>query len=124
MKSPDEYYFRLKEAIDERYPDYKSLITHYNKGGTGSSGDFTAQGDGWVGTEAGKDPRVGYFELINGRFELAESPDQTETDRLLAELRQYHEDTQNAYHQAQAESDADFARLSELLRENMYSWWD
>jgi len=124
MKSPDEYYFRLKAAVDERYPDYKSLITHYKKGGTSSSGDFVPQGSGWVGKEAGKDPREGYFEFADGRFELAGSPDQAETDRLLAELRQYHEDTQNAYKQAELESNADFARLGELLRENMYSWWD
>jgi len=36
--------------------------------------------------ESGKDPRKGYFEFADGRFELAESPDQTETDRLLMEL--------------------------------------
>jgi len=124
MKSPDEYYFRLKAAVDARYPDYKSLITHYKHGGTGSSGDFVAQGDGWTGKEAGNDPREGYFEFADGKFELAKSPDQAETDRLLAELCQYHADTETAYHQAEAESDADFARLAELLRENMYSWWD
>jgi hypothetical protein len=124
MKDPDEYHFRLTREVDARYPDYKSLITHYKNGGSGSSGDFVAQGDGWVGMEAGKDPRMGYFEFIDGKFELAESPGQAETDRLLAELRQYYEDRENAYHQAKAESDADFARLADLLRENMYSWWD
>ena len=124
MKDPDEYSFRMREEVDKRYPDYKSLITHYKNGGSGSSGDFTGQGDGWVGIEAGKDPRMGYFEFVDGKFELAESPDQAETDRLLVELRQYHKDIENAYHQAKAESDRDFARLAELLREHMYSWWD
>ncbi|MDR2648245.1 MAG: hypothetical protein LBB94_00785, partial [Clostridiales bacterium] len=89
MNDPDEYYHRRKEAVDDRYPKYKSLITHYKNGGSSTSGDFVAQGGGWVGQEAGKDPREGYFEFINGEFELTESPDQTETDRLLAELRQY-----------------------------------
>lgn len=124
MKEPDEYYHRLKEAVDARYPEYKSLITHYKNGGTGSSGNFVAQGDGWTGKEAGKDPREGYFEFVDGKFELTQSPDQAETDRLLAQLKQYYIDTENAYHQAKAESDADFARLAALLREHMYSWWD
>ena len=124
MKSPDEYYSRLKAAVDERYPDYKSLITHYNRGSTSSSGNFVAQSSGWVGIEAGKDPREGYFEFINGKLELVESPDQAETNRLLTELHQYHGDIQNAYQQAVSESDVDFDRLGELLKENMYSWWD
>ena len=124
MKEPDEYYFRLKDEVDARYPDYKSLITRYMNDGLGSSGDFIAQGDGWVGMEAGKDRRVGFFQFADGRFEQAASPDQAETDRLIMELRKYHEDTENAYHQAQAESDADFSRLGDLLKDHMYSWWD
>jgi hypothetical protein len=124
MNEPDEYYSRLSEEVDARYPDYKSLITKYKNGGSGSNGRFVAQGDGWVGKEAGKDPREGYFEFVEGRFELAQSPDQAETDRLLAELKQYYKDTETASQQAKAESDADFAQLAELLRENMYSWWD
>ena len=124
MKEPDEYYFRLKAAVDARYPDYKSLITHYNKGGVGSSGNFVAQGGGWVGMEAGKDPRIGYFEFINGKFDLVQSPDQTETDRLITELGQYNKEIQNAYKQAEADLHVDFARLAELLKDNMYSWWD
>jgi len=124
MKEPDEYYHRLREAVEARYPDYKSLITHYKKGGTSTSGNFVAQGNGWTGMEAGNDPRAGYFEFIDGKFELASSPDQDETDRLLSELNQYHKDIENAHHQAEVDSDADFALLAELLRENMYSWWD
>jgi hypothetical protein len=124
MKEPDGYHHRLKEAVDARYPDYKSLITHYKNGGTGSSGDFVAQGDGWVGKEAGLNPREGYFEFADGKFELAQSPDQTETDRLLAQLQQYYADTETAHTQAQIESDADFERLAALLKEHMYSWWD
>jgi len=124
MQEPDDYYHRLKEAVDARYPDYKSLITHYKNGGSSQSGDFVAQGNGWVGQEAGKDPREGYFEFVGGKFIIAKSPDKAETDRLLAQLHQYHEDTEAAFRQAQAESDADFARLAELLREHLYSWWD
>jgi hypothetical protein len=46
------------------------------------------------------------------------------TDSLLAELRQYHIDKEAACKQAHEESDADFARLAELLHENLYRWWD
>ena len=124
MQEPDDYYHRLKEAVDVRYPDYKSLITHYKNGGSSHSGDFVAQGNGWVGQEASKDSREGYFEFVDGKFMTAKSPGQAETDRLLTQLQQYHEDTQVAFCQAQTESDADFARLFELLREHLYSWWD
>jgi hypothetical protein len=124
MKEPDDYYHRLKDAVDARYPKYKTLITRYKRGGFCCSGEFVAQGVGWTGMEWGKDPREGYFEFIKGKFELAESPDQAETDRRLAELHQYHIDKEAAYKQARDESDADFARLAELLRENLYDWWD
>jgi hypothetical protein len=33
MKDPDEYDHRLLEAVDARYPEYKSLITRYKRGG-------------------------------------------------------------------------------------------
>jgi hypothetical protein len=56
-------------------------------GGSFHSGEFVAQGNGWAGMESGKDPREEYFEFVNGKFELAESPDQAETDRAIAELR-------------------------------------
>jgi hypothetical protein len=124
MKEPDEYHHRLKQAVDAVYPNYKSLITRYKNGGSGSSGDFVAQGVGWTGKEAGANPREGYFEFVNGKFELAQSPDQAETDRLLAQLQQYYADAENAHIQARTESDADFERLAALLREHMYSWWD
>ena len=45
-------------------------------------------------------------------------------DRLLAELIQYHEEIDNAYEQAEIDSDNDFERLGELLKENLYTWWD
>ena len=124
MREPDEYSSRRRSEVESYYPKYKSLITKYVSGGTCISGDFVPQGNGFVGTESGKDPRSGYFEFVDGRFTLAESPDQAETDRLLAEVKQYHEDIANAYRQAGADSDADFARLAELLKENLYSWWD
>lgn len=75
MKEPDEYLHRRREEVEKRYPKYKSLITEYKAGGSCSSGDFIAQGNGLAGEEAGKDPRKGYFEFVNGRFVLAESPD-------------------------------------------------
>ena len=124
IKKPDEYLNRRREEIKTKYPKYQSLITKYKNGGSGSSGDFIAQGNGWVGMEAGKDPREGYFEFINGRFELANSPNQCETDRLLSELRQYHKELDASYKKAETDSDRDFERLLQLLKENMYSWWD
>ena len=62
--------------------------------------------------------------FFNGKFELNNSPDQTETERLLAELEKYHKEIDNAYRQAEADSDSDFERLGKLLKENLYSWWD
>ena len=123
MKDPMEYSTKRRDAVEARYPEYQYLITKYEHS-TSYSGDFVAQGNGWTGKEAGKDPREGYFEFIDGIFELTDSPDQNETDRLLAELMKYHEEVTNAYEQAEADSDKDFDRLAELLKENLYTWWD
>ena len=124
MKEPHDYLFRRRDEVNAKYPEYQHLITHYAEGGVSTSGDFIAQGDGWVGKEAGKDPREGYFEFVDGRFELADSPDQEETDRLLAQVKQYHIDVNDAYRQAEADSDEDFDKLAKLLKDNLYSWWD
>ncbi|MCL2153146.1 MAG: hypothetical protein FWH57_09370, partial [Oscillospiraceae bacterium] len=124
MNKPDEYSFRRREEVDSLYPDYKQLITRYTCGGVGISGDFIAQGIGWVGIESGNNPREGYFEFVNGRLELTVSPDQTETDMLLVQLREYHEDISAAYLRAELDSEDDFERLNNLLKENLYSWWD
>jgi len=124
MKDPDEYIHKRREAVNQKYPDYKSLITKYIYGGLSTSGDFVRQGDGWVGMEAGKDPRRGYFEFINERFELINSPNQYETDKMLEELDKYYIEIDDAYKQAELDSDNDFDRLNQLLKENLYSWWD
>jgi hypothetical protein len=124
MKNPDDYSDKHLEKIKSRYPKYKSLVTKYINGGSGFCGDFVAQGNGWTGKESGKDPQSGYFEFINGKFQITKSPDQNETDRLLAELENYHSDLTNAYKQAGIDSDNDFDRLGQLLKDNLYSWWD
>jgi hypothetical protein len=124
IKEPGDYARRLLAVVEAKYPKYKKLVTTYSNGGTSFSGCFAPQGAGWAGHESGKDPREGYFEFVNGRFELAESPDQAETDRLLSELHQYHIDIDAAYKQAKEENDADFIRLGELLRDNLYTWWE
>lgn len=124
MKDPDGYLSRRRDAVEARYPKYQSLITEYHSGGVGYSGDFVAQGRGWVGRESGKDPREGYFEFIDGKFQLADSPDQKETDRLLDEHKRYSEETTASYKQAEADSDKDFERLGVLLKDNMHQWWD
>ena len=124
MREPIDYSSRRRDAVEARYPKYQSLITEYVKGSVGYSGDFVTQGNGWTGKESGNNPREGYFEFINGRFELETSPNQDETNRLLAELEEYHKEVDNAYKQAEVDSSDDFDRLGKLLKENLYSWWD
>ena len=85
---------------------------------------FVAQGIGWAGKESGKDPREGYFEFINGRFQPTESPDQNETNKLVNQLKNYHIEISNAYKQGELDSDKDFDRLGQLLKDNLFSWWD
>lgn len=123
MKDPQEYLDHRRKEVKIKYPAYQSLITTH-KGGTVFSGDFVSQGAGWAGIESGKDPRMGYFEFVDGRFELVASPDPVETDRLLEEIREYHEDLDASCTQAQADSDRDFERLTELMKDNLYAWWD
>jgi hypothetical protein len=123
MNEPDDYYFIRKEEVDKRYPDYKYLITEYDRS-TSYSGDFISFGNGWVGMESGKDPREGYFEFVCGKLELVKSPDCFETDRLLNEVKNYHEDTLDAYKQAELASKNDFEALHILMKDNLYSWWD
>ena len=124
MRNPEMYATRRRKKVEEKYPKYKQLLTEYKYGGSSSSGYFVEQGNGWAGMESGKDPREGYFEFINGRFELVNSPNQAETDRLLAELREYHKEIDTAYKQAEIDSDKNFEKLGRLLKENMYKWWD
>jgi len=124
MKEPDEDSHKRLKEVETKYPDYKYLITRYKNGGGSYSGDFTACGAGWVGKESGKNPREGYFEFIDGQFALTSSPDQGETDRLLAELSKYHEEREEAYRQAEIDSEKDFEQLNQLLKKNLYSWWD
>ena len=124
VKDPHGYIDRRRTQVEEKYPKYKSLITKYENGSTSTSGDFVQQGNGWVGKEAGLNPRKGYFEFVNGRFELAASPNQDETDQLLTELAKYQTEITNAYKQAETDSEEDFKRLAHLLQENLYSWWD
>ena len=52
------------------------------------------------------------------------SPNQVETGKLLAELSKYYEEIESAYKQAEVDSDSDFERLGQLLKENLYLWWD
>jgi len=124
IKEPHDYTDRRNQQVEEKYPKYKSLITEYDNGDTSINGLFVQQGNGWVGKEAGLNPRKGYFEFVDGNFELAASPNQDETNRLLAELEEYEKETSNAYKQAEIDSEEDFKRLLHLLRENLYSWWD
>lgn len=124
MTEPMDYSSKRLEDVTVKYPDYKSLITDYANGSRSSSGDFIPQGNGWAGTEAGEDPRKGYFEFVNGRLELATSPDQAETDRILAQIHEYYDEIHKANAQADTDSQEDFDRLAQLFKENFYTWWD
>ena len=124
MKDPHSYIDKYHEKIEAQYPDYKSLVTKYHEGGTSISGKFVAQDRGWAGMESGKNPREGYFEFLDGNFALVDSPDQDETDRLLDELKTYTQEIDTAYKLAEADSEKDFEKLGQLLKENVYSWWD
>ena len=64
------------------------------------------------------------FEFCKGKFQLTESPDQNETNRLLTQLEQYHVDIKKAYEKGSSNSDRDFERLGQLLKDHLYSWWD
>ena len=105
-------------------PKYKSLITKYEDGSTSTSGYFIAQGSGWTGIESGADPREGYFNFVDGLFELITGPNNDKTEKLLNEIRRYNDDVAAAYLQAESDSDNDFERLGKLLKDNLYSWWD
>jgi len=124
MKEPHDYAHRQNLQVEEKYPKYKSLITEYDNGNTSISGLFVQQGNGWVGQESGLNPRKGYFEFMDGKFELAASPNQDETNRLLTELEKYQEATASAYKQSEIDSKEDFKQLMHLLQENFYTWWD
>ena len=124
MKEPDNYSDKRRDEVESRYPDYKSLNTNYESGASSSSGEFIEQGKGWAGIESGNDPRKGYFEFFDGRLELTQSPDQEETDRLIAQIEKHWEELENAYEQANIDFESDVDRLGQLLKENLYSWWD
>ncbi|MDR2560162.1 MAG: hypothetical protein LBC63_00095, partial [Holophagales bacterium] len=122
MRDSDEYIDKRWVEVQSRYPKYESHIKEYIDGSSYFGGSFVAQGSGWAGMEAGDDGREGYFEFVDGKLELAASPDQHETNRLLEELHQYHQDIQNAFEQAEKDLDEDFDRLHRLLKENLYTW--
>ena len=124
IKDPHDYFDKYRKKIEAEYPDYKSLVTEYHEGGTSYSGRFVAQGKGWAGMESGENPCEGYFEFLDGKFELVDSPNQNETNRLLSEIKTYTQEIDTAYKLAEVDSDKDFEKLGQLLKENLYSWWD
>lgn len=119
----DEYAMIIQDEIHSRYPKYEQLITKYDNS-TSYSGDFYPQGKGWVGMESGSNPRRGYFEFINDRFELVDSPNQTKTNQILEEIVHYHEEVTEGYKQAQINIEKDMKRLGEILNNHFFQWWD
>ena len=124
LENPTDYFSKRTDEVAARYPKYKQLISRYKYGGCGFSGNFIAQENGWTGEESGRDPRKGYFEIHEGRFELAKSPNQHETDKLLEQLDNYSKDKAAAYEQAIIDAENDFDHLGQLLKENLFTWWD
>jgi len=124
MKNPDDYTDKRRNEVNSRYPDYKTLNEEYENGGSSFGGDFIEQDKGWAGIKGGNDPQEGYFEFVNERLTLVESPDQNETNRLLTEIANYNKEIRNAYEQANSDFEKDIDRLGQLLKENLYTWWD
>jgi hypothetical protein len=123
----DEYDENALSEVYAKYPEYKQLITEYSDGSTSCSGDFIALGNGWAGIEAGAAPRRGYFESVNGKFELTAISDesvQVEVERILAQIESYYADLKEAYENAEKNLEDDKRRLGELLNRHFFSWWD
>lgn len=97
----------LWSGIKEFFYDMKYAIRNYFK---------------WRKTIRNLRPWEGFDGLIS--VVITHLKDYIETNRILCELENYHKDMQNAYKQANADSDNDFERLGQLLKENLYSWWD
>ena len=69
MQDPHDYISRRRDKVEEKYPEYKYLITEYQDGSVSYSGCFVRQGIGWVGKESGKNPHEGYFEFFKRTFQ-------------------------------------------------------
>lgn len=124
MRDSHAYLSRRQDAVESHYPKYLYMITEHEDGSVSYSGDFIDYDAGFVGTESGSNPQEGYFELIDGRFELVYGNDLDEVARLLNQIKSYYKERQEAYDLAQQDSDNDFEKLKQLLQDNMYSWWD
>lgn len=118
-----DYLSRRTEQVRAKYPKYKYHITEYTNS-TSYSGNFVEYKGGWVGRESGKDPRSGYFEFVNGRLAQKPSPNEAETDKLLAQIDSYNQEMSKAYALAKNDNERDFERLHKILKNSMYTWWD
>jgi hypothetical protein len=123
----NEYEENTLNQVYVKYPEYKQLITDYSDGCTSYSGEFIAVGNGWAGIEAGAAPRRGYFESVNGKFELTaisgESV-QAEVEQSIGQIESYHADLKDAYENAEKNMEDDKRRLGEILSRHFFSWWD
>ena len=122
MRGPHGYFIRRFDEVEAKYPKYQYLIVEYMNGDVDSGGGFIVQGNGWAGMTDEK--TTGYFEFVNGKLEMTDSPDQCETDRLVNELQEYYTELEAVGTKADTDSDNDFEQLNRLLKENLYSWWD
>jgi hypothetical protein len=123
----NEYDGNALDEVYAKYPEYKQLITEYSDGSTSCSGDFIAVGNGWAGIEAGANPRRGYFEYVNGKFELTATSDesvQAQVEQSLEQIERYHADLHEAYKNAEIYMENDKNKLGELLSQHFFSWWD
>jgi ketol-acid reductoisomerase len=123
----DKYNENALNEVYSKYPKYKQLITKHSDGCTSYSGEFIALGNGWAGIEAGANPRRGYFECVNGKFELTTISDksvQAEIEQRLDQIERYHADWKKAIKNSDKCMEDDKRRLGELLNQHFFSWWD
>lgn len=119
----DEYEIILMDAINQKYPKYYRMVSK-TKTGVCYSGKFVKFKDGWVGIEGGNNPRKGYFILKDGKFVIANSPNEEESNLLLKQMIQYEKDIKNALQESKECRDKDLNELSAILKEGFFSFWD
>jgi hypothetical protein len=123
LRDPMAYDMYALRQVDKRFPQWQSFIQHC-KTGTSYGGRFLAQADGWVGMQAGKDAKRGFFKILGGELWLRESPDQQETDRILKLMEQYEVARNKASERAKILRAKDTVRLIEIFEIHFHTWWD
>ncbi len=120
----DPYAFLVKR-LDEHeaeHPEYCEVSRELLYRGETIYGNYIKQDGGWAGIGSGRNPKEGFFAIIDGEFRLTESPEPAETDRLVAIAKQHRADMWTAEMQAEADTAEIIDKVAELLKKNMYLW--